>query len=77
MMFVMRSMSSSTKPSYVRWTRSTVYITAVAGMMDWIVRRIRFSISGLDSFEENEVACAFLRSSFSVKAVYFRQHFLC
>ena len=77
MMFVMRTMSSSTKPSYVRWARPTVYITVVVGMIDWIVRRIRFSISGLDSFEENEVACAFSWSSFSVTAVYFRQLFLC
>ena len=56
-MFVMRSLSDFIMISSVREMRSTTSIIVVAGIVDWSVRRIRLSISGLDIFEEDEVAC--------------------
>ena len=56
-MFVMRSLSAFIMILSVREVRSTTSIIVVAGIVDWSVRRIRLSISGLDIFEEDDVAC--------------------
>lgn len=65
-MFVMKYLSDSLIASSVREVRSTVSVIVTTGMIGWSMRRIKFIISGLNSLKENEVACTWLRSSFSV-----------